>query len=180
MITKHYLEECFHADFENGFLIWKERPIHHFKNEQAKNATNTKFKGKIAGHKYATKTDGRFYRSVKIHGKRMDVHRIIWIMANNEWPNQIDHINGDGLDNRIENLRSVESFENHQNTRIHKRNKSGCTGVSRNNNKWRVRISYKNESIELGHFEDYKEAVKVRKEAEKKYGYHKNHGDRIR
>lgn len=57
------------------------------------------------------------YRSVSVGGKRMYEHRIIWMMHNGLIPDgmEIDHINGDGMDNRIENLRLAWPHQNHWN-----------------------------------------------------------------
>jgi hypothetical protein len=43
-------------------------------------------------------------------------------------------------------------------------------------NKWQSYIKVSTIKINLGRYDNYEEAVKVRKEAEVKYGYHPNHG----
>ena len=84
---------------------------------------------------------------------------------------QIDHINGNGLDNRIVNLRVCTNVENNRNKNVIKRNTSGITGVSWNKNyqKWHTYIKSNYQHIFLGYFSDKKDAIKVRKQAEEKY-----------
>lgn len=67
----------------------------------------------------------------------------------------VDHINGDGLDNRRENLRLCTSFENARNTKISKANTTGFKGVSKNkrNGKYRAYIMINKVQIFLGVYE---------------------------
>jgi hypothetical protein len=90
----------------------------------------------------------------------------------------IDHINGDRSDNRITNLRSVSHSGNTKNAKRRGDNLSGMTGVSffRPKGTWRARINHNGETILLGYFRTYEEAVAARKAAEKIYEYHENHG----
>ena len=59
-----------------------------------------------------------------------------------------------------------------------KANTSGCVGVSyiTRDRRFVAQIYIDKKNVNLGYFKTFEEAVKVRKEAEKKYGYHKNHG----
>ena len=84
---KEYLNDIIR--YEDGKLYWKKRK---------KGVTLNKQIG------YIDKTG---YRSVRIDGKLWKEHKIIWIMFNGEIPDgfQIDHINRQRDDNRIENLR---------------------------------------------------------------------------
>ena len=83
----------------------------------------------------------------------------------------VDHINGDPLDNRRDNLRVVTVQENCMNQGMSKRNKSGITGVSWNKsaNKWEAKIAYKKKQIHLGCFDNLADGAKARKDAEKEY-----------
>jgi hypothetical protein len=83
----------------------------------------------------------------------------------------VDHINRDGLDNRVCNLRFATFSQNNMNKGIARNNTSGCTGVdwSRSVGKWRARIKLKRKTIELGYFTEKKDAIKARKQAEIKY-----------
>lgn len=82
-----------------------------------------------------------------------------------------DHKNGNGLDNRRENLRPCNAEENARNQRISKRNTSGFKGVSWKDAdlRWQAKIRFKNKSIHLGHFKSVIEAARAYNEAAKKY-----------
>jgi hypothetical protein len=83
----------------------------------------------------------------------------------------VDHKNNIKYDNRRNNLRICNTYQNAQNISIKSNNNSGVTGIGwhKSNNKWRVRIGVHNKSIYLGEYDNLEEAVKVRKEAEIKY-----------
>ncbi len=74
---------------------------------------NADFVGYEAGY---TRRDG--YRIVTLNGKRFLVHRLIWKIIHGISPRQIDHINGDGSDNRPANLRSVTHHQNRVNLKM--------------------------------------------------------------
>ena len=120
------------------------------------------------------------YYQVQVDGKLYMVHRVIWCMFNGDIPDghEIDHINHIRDDNRLENLRVVTKQGNKRNRSRNKSNTSGVIGVSRYNprNKWQSQIKVDGKNIHLGFYDDFDEAVKVRKEAEVKYGFHSNHG----
>ena len=90
----------------------------------------------------------------------------------------IDHINGDPFDNRIDNLRLVTQRENSMNRRLSCNNKSGVIGVHyySSRKQWQAQITSEGKKINLGRFDNFDDAVKVRKDAEIKYGFHENHG----
>ena len=83
----------------------------------------------------------------------------------------VDHINGNRNDNRRCNLRVIQKEINPINCKIYSNNTSGQKGVSylKRLNKWQVNINVNKKSIYLGVYSDFDEAVRVRKEAEKKY-----------
>ena len=69
------------------------------------------------------------YRQICIARKKHLVHRLIWMYHYGEMPTQIDHINGQRSDNRIENLRECSYSENHGNKQMNRNNTSGYKGV---------------------------------------------------
>ena len=114
-----------------------------------------------------------------IEGNNYYAHRLAWLYVYGEWPkNQIDHIDHEPMNNAIDNLRDVTVQENQRNIRLPKRNTSGYIGVSWSKmaNKWKAAIQVDGKVKHLGLYSDIQEAVKVRKQAQKDYGYHENHG----
>lgn len=89
----------------------------------------------------------------------------------------VDHINGNGLDNRRENLRLSNKSQNGGNSRKGKRNTSGYKGVGFFKGKWRARIYYKKE-YHLGLFNTPEEAHEAYCEKAKEFfGEFWNNGD---
>lgn len=72
---------------------------------------------------------------------------------------EIDHINGDKRDNRIENLRLCTRSENVMNRKKSKSNTSGYKGVRQVGEKWEARIGYKYKLICIGTYETAEEAA---------------------
>lgn len=83
----------------------------------------------------------------------------------------VDHINGDGLDCRRENLRLATKMENNHNHRHKSNNKSGYTGVffRKDIEKWAASIGVENRRIHLGMFSSPEEAAYAYDKAAKVY-----------
>lgn len=115
---------------------------------------------------------------------KMYIHRIVWTMHNGDIPEgmQIDHLNGNRSDNRIENLRCVTATENRMNQGTRKRSFPGVNGVNYNNrdNLWHAMISDNGKKISLGHYKSFISACEARIVAEVSLGYHINHASRER
>lgn len=125
------------------------------------------------------KTDGKRYLSISLKCKRYLAHRLAWLYIYGTFPNgEIDHINGNGLDNRIVNIRDVSILENKKNLRKRIDNSSGMTGIywRHRKNKWQVVISVDKKYIHVGYFASKLDAACARINANIKYGFHKNHG----
>lgn len=118
------------------------------------------------------------YVIISVDGKLYLAHRLGWLLMTGEWPDEVDHINHNGLDNRWVNLRNVDHRENGLNNSMSSKNKSGCTGVCwhKKNKRWSAQISSIDGRIHLGSFKDIFEAACARKSAENKHNYHENHG----
>jgi hypothetical protein len=159
MSTVQRLKELF--EYRNGVLYWKE------------DRGSQKCKGKPAGGK----TNGYLKLRVRELGGSMFVHRVIFALHQGYFPQEVDHINGDKLDNRIENLREVSRAQNRMNVRKMRSNKSGCKNVYPHKDKWGVKIAINKRSVYLGLYDDIELADLVAHAAREKYhGVYANHG----
>lgn len=163
-----------------GLLYWKERVPVCDKDAHGVKSFNKRYAGKEVDANKHKNNHGNTYKKIKVNGEMYLYHRICWCLAKKEQPLFIDHINGDGMDNRIENLRSVDVTENNRNMRKNKLNKTGYMGVYRygNTSRWVAYIWTKNKQVNLGIYDTKSEAVAARMAAEKIENYHKNHGNR--
>ena len=126
-------------------------------------------------------TNSHGYFVVEVDKVLYYAHRIAWMYIYGEFPYlDIDHINGDKVDNRIVNLREACDRTNGRNKKQQSNNKTGVTGVSyeKKSNTWRVNISTNDKRIYVTCY-TLLDAVCVRKNLEREHGYHKNHGRRI-
>ena len=101
------------------------------------------------------------YIEIAIGGKKYRAHRLAWLLVFGETPAcDIDHIDGNKANNRIENLRLSTRAQNKWNVGITKRNKSGYKGVSwcKQKNKWRATIRINNVQRNIGFYSDIEEA----------------------
>lgn len=112
-----------------------------------------------------------YYASIRISGKKVLLHRYLLNAKDGQF---VDHINGNGLDNRMCNLRLCSLSENQMNRKKQSNNTSGYKGVTWNKNKskWAVRIQFNKKSKHIGYFNCVKEAAKAYNDAAIKY--HKN------
>ena len=92
-------------------------------------------------------------------------------MFNVYMPKEVDHIDGNSLNNKIENLREANRSENVCNIGIKKTNTSGYKGVhwDKARNKWMVTVQKNKKIVFNKRFEDLELAVLVAEEARNKY-----------
>lgn len=164
--SQEVLLALFRYEPETGRLFWRERPNC--------NVFNAKF-----AHKEAFTSDcGQGYRQGRIYGCLYYAHRVILKMTYGPIEGHVDHINGIRSDNRLVNLRSVSRSENQRNLSLPSTNTSGVIGVTwrAEKGKWRAQIKVGGKNYHLGYAETVESAVVLRKAAEKKFGFHPNHG----
>ena len=171
-----YLNECFLYDEENGVLVWKERPLHHFATYKAYKIWNAKYPNVKVGNKVEVHKN-YFQIIVKLLKKNYRVHRLIFKIIHGYDPLYIDHIDGDTLNNKILNLRSVTTKENSKNRSMTKSN--GYIGVyfhkGNRNKPWSACIQI-NRKKYTKYFAIEEEAIFCRKTWNKEHGFHENHG----
>lgn len=147
-VTQEFLKEVF--EYKDGKLFWKKR------------ISIRCVLGKEAGD---VKDHG--YRHVGVSKKRYLAHRLIYFMFYGEQPQEIDHIDGNRDNNKIENLRSVTRSQNNMNSKMNRRNKTGHKGVRKNIHKWVASLGQKH----IGSFDTKEEASEAYyKEACKRFG----------
>lgn len=112
-------------------------------------------KGKRVGDRCEVMHPSGYVR-IMVLGKRYPAHHLAWLYVNGSFPkDQIDHINGNRSDNRIENLRECSCKENHQNRKSKSGSKSKYLGVSwvGARSKWVANIKCGKEKKQIGYFD---------------------------
>src|SRR5690625_4177735 len=97
--------ECFRYDPESGSITWRNRPPEHFATKQAYSTWNKRFAGKEAGGVASIHhAPDYLYRKIRFCGRDYLAHRLAWALHVGAFPEkalQIDHIDGNPLNNRI-------------------------------------------------------------------------------
>lgn len=170
-----YLQECFRYEADTGKLFWRSRPVTHFKRGFSFNRWNATHAGKEITNLGGGKKP---YIRVGLNKTIFLAHRIIFKLLHNYEPVFVDHIDGNTLNNKPENLRAATSSINNKNRGMPCTNTSGVTGVSWNTKekKWRACISINNKTKHLGRYDSLEEAKKAYVSAKHRYGFHENHG----
>ncbi|WP_367027525.1 HNH endonuclease [Methylococcus sp. ANG] len=109
----------------------------------------------------AGRVDGRGYLQISVDGRRYRAHRLARLSIHGIWPaDDIDHIDGDRLNNRLTNLRTCTRAENMQNVASSRRRGTGLPGTTYNHRtqKWQAQISSGGRKHHLGYFVDVKDA----------------------
>jgi hypothetical protein len=136
-LTQEYLQSLF--DYRDGELYWK--------NTIAPRAK----KGTIAGSVHHTG-----YKYLKLNGKVIANHRVIFFMHHGYLPKEIDHQDRNRSNNKIENLRAATTQQNALNRTVCNTSKSGIRGVFFNEkiNKWMVQLNIDKKQKYFGSYYD--------------------------
>lgn len=96
-----------------------------------------------------------------VGGKKTTVKMARVILGLNDPSIHVDHINGDGLDNRRSNLRHATQIENARNRAVSVHNQSGFKGVCVHGRKWQAQIRFLGHKLNLGTFATPQEAARA-------------------
>ena len=147
-ITQDLLRE--HFEYRDGHLWW------------AKPTAKRVRVGQQFGSCYNTG-----YMVGGLKGKIYLEHRLIWLYHHGVWPkDQVDHINGIKVDNRIENLRECTVQQNNFNRKSYGKT-SKYKGVcwNREKEKWRAQYKYKRKVNHVGYYTTEEEAAEAYRKA---------------
>ena len=148
-------------------LYWGE-PVNCLKKKRASYFLNTQ----------AGTVSPRGYIQVRRGVQKFMAHRIIWGMHYGSWPESgIDHINGDRLDNRIENMRDETQFANCKNAAKYPRKEPWiATGVNRSGYGFTAHAQVDKKAVYLGKFKCHTAAMITRKQFDQSNGFSDRHG----
>ncbi len=179
-LTAGIVRELLDCDIETGEMRWKERDVKWFKQgkrtaEHSCKIWNTKNAGQKASR--LNPGSGGYFR-VRIFNKFYPSHRIIWLWHYGKWPDhQIDHLDGNPANNKIDNLADKTNAENGKNRKMHAKNISGYPGVSwcTREQKWKASVNIQGKPKHLGYFEIKEDAYSAFLEKARENNYTERH-----
>jgi hypothetical protein len=139
-LTLERCRELLSYEPETGLLRWRV------------SYGNKRIKGNVAGRKVPPG-----YISLSLDGLSYFAHRLGWLLTHGKWPPaELDHINGDKSDNRLDNLREADRVLNMQNLkRPHRGQQSGLLGVYAINTGGFISvITVNKQRVYLGYYQD--------------------------
>lgn len=143
LISRHRLVSKLWLNYATGVFTWKEHHRSNLVNKQAGCESNG-------------------YWKIGINRRSYFAHRLAWLYIYGEWPSGcIDHIDGDRLNNSIDNLRVADLSVNNSNRSVLQgNNTSGLTGVAyhRTHKKWQSSVYANGKRKYLGTYETKEEA----------------------
>lgn len=153
--------EHFSYDRKTGKLHWRKPTSNRVKAGDEAGVIDVKY-------------DGRKYRRVSIKGHKLYVHRVVIMIMHGDIDDTVlvDHRDGDGLNNRYENLRLSDASLNGINRNsLGKNNTSGIVGVTwwKTQGYWVARMKIRGELVHSSYHKKFEDAVAARKAAELEY-----------
>lgn len=123
----------------------------------------------VVGNRFGSYS-GRYWHGM-FDGKMYKEHQLVFYLNRGYIPKNIDHINGDCLDNRIENLREATSVENGRNAKLRKDSGTGHKNVifDKERSMYRVEFKHQNKTVFMKRFDDLELACLVADEYRSKF-----------
>lgn len=146
--SKEELDEIFEL---RGCELWRKAYV---------DASGRKREERLVRNKVNT-TQGYCYVSFK--GRVVKYHAIIYILYHGGVKNGciIDHLDGNPINNNIENLMAKTNRENSQNQRMHREGRLGGCCFHKREKKWTAYIQKKEKLISLGNYPSELEAHQI-------------------
>ena len=151
LISKELLNELF--EYRDGILYWKKKIAPKI----------------VVGTSVGHLRNG--YLATKINYVDYLNHRLIFMMHHGFLPCIVDHIDGNSLNNKIENLREADFCGNSRNSKKPSNNTSGKKGVywKKDKSAYKVELWVNNKPKFFGYYKDFELACLVSDEARSKY-----------
>lgn len=166
-MTQSFLKEAFIYD---DSLVWNpKRPVEHFATQVGYKVYMSQWAGKVAG-KVAVNECNKINRDTRVvivsykgKKKNFSVHRLVFLYHYGYLPDIIDHIDGDYLNNLIENLQPITQSLNSAKSAMFSHNTSGYRGCRYRprDAKWIVNIKVNGKGYYLGQYEDLEYAAAI-------------------
>lgn len=160
MITQKELKDRLNYEPASGIFTWLK-------------SKRRGWVGRVAGTKCKNG-----YEQISIDNERYYSHRLAWLYVNGSWPKyEIDHIDRNPLNNRINNLREASRGCNQRNVGISKHNKTGVIGVcfDKDREQYRAYMQIDKKHKNLGYFDKMEDAIKARVKAENENNFYNFH-----
>lgn len=150
MLTQERVHEVLRYEPDTGEFYWIK-------------AVNSRSRpGKRAG---CVDAEGE-YRKIRLDKKEYSEHRLAWFYVHGVWPKQlIDHIDNNGLNNKLTNLREANHRQNGCNRSLGRNNTSGAKGVIRRGKRFEAQVRSHGKFVYCGMHDTLEEAKEARDEA---------------
>lgn len=156
-LTQARLKELLAYEPETGLFTWRV------------DRGGTARRGTVAGTLHVS--NGAAYRRITIDNQQHYSHRLACLYVTGELPDEVDHKDLDGLNNRWSNLRSADRSKNMGNGKRRSTNKSGLKGVCSHGSGWMAQITINRKRKYLGTFPTPESAhIAYQKAARKLFG----------
>ena len=174
------VRELLNYNPDTGVFTWRERSHEWFKTDRDWRRWNNRYAGKIAG---TVHRNARGYPSllIRVLNKTHYASRLAFLWKGKPMPEQVDHDDGDSLNQAWENLLASTATKNQKNRSMSRTNTSGFTGVHwhKPNSKWLAKGSLNGKQHHLGLFNDINEAAAVVATFYAANGYTARHGKKL-
>jgi len=181
-VSPEVMRQLVQYEPDTGRMFWLRRSERWFKDGRQSAAHNCAiWNGKYAGleamnyRKAGSSSTGGGYLVGNMMGRVYRSHHVAFVLFYGRWPTlDIDHINRVRTDNRITNLREVTRSENLRNVGSRANSTSKVRGVcwAKERSQWNARINTGERYKNLGYFDDERDAIAARLNAEAKYWGH--------